>query len=116
MILTTDEIYEFTLAKEKGKTDVTVFLIKEVTCDVSDKIADEATYRDKEGRVRVKMGESNKILAKNCLVGWKNLKNKKGEEIPFSVEMIPKFPPLVREEINNEINRISIPTDDDKKN
>ena len=116
MILTTDEVYEFVLAKEKGKPEPTVFLIKEMSCGVSNIISNEATTRDKFGNIKVLLGEASKLLILNCLVGWRNLKNKKGEEVSFSIENIMKLPGFVQTEINNEINRISTPTDEERKN
>jgi hypothetical protein len=116
MILTTDEVYEYTLIRDKDKPDATIFLIKEITCAVTNRISDDTTYRDKDGLFKVKMGETKKIIISCCLVGWKNLKNKKGEDIPFSQENIMKLPPLAQTEIVNEINRISEVSEAQRKN
>ena len=115
MIITTDEIHEYILDREKGKSDATIFLLKEITCGVQNIISNEATTRDKNGNFKILVGETQKILLVNCLVGWKNLKNKKGEEVLFTVENIFKLPSFVQGELIPEINRISTPTEDEKK-
>jgi hypothetical protein len=115
-MIVNDEAVEYTLEAEKGKPNASVFLLKEITCGVSFKVQNEATYIDDKGKYRVKLGEAQKIQLTSCLVGWRNVKNKKGEDLEFSYENVLKLSPKVQTELNEEINRISIPKDDDIKN
>ena len=115
MILTTNDVHEYILDREKGKADATVFLLKEITCGIQNIISNEATTRDKLGNLKILVGDTQKILLSNCLVGWKNLKNSKGEDIPFSIESISNLPAYIQGELIPEINRISSPTEEEKK-
>lgn len=116
MIFKAEDVHEYILKSEKDKTDATVFFLKELTGNVSNRVVDDAGYRDKENKFRIKMGESNKIILINCLVGWKNMKNKKGEDVPFSCDKSQLLPPNVALELIGEINRISIVEEEEIKN
>ena len=111
-----DEAVEYTLKAEKGNPNASVFLLKEITCGVSFRVQNEATYIDDKGKYRVKLGEAQKIQLTSCLVGWRNVKNKKGEDLEFTIENVMKLPPKVQTELNEEINFISMPKDDEVKN
>jgi len=111
-----DEAVEYVLKAEQGKPNASVFLLKEITCGISFRVQNEATYQDEKGRYRVKLGEAQRLQLISCLVGWRNVKNKKGEEVEFCVDNILKLPPRIQTELNEEINRISMPKDDDIKN
>lgn len=50
------------------------------------------------------------------LVGWKKFLDGEGKDIEFHVNMIPKIPPLYLQDISAEIQRISIITEDERKN
>jgi len=111
-----DEAVEYTLKAEKGNPNASVFLLKEITCGVSFRVQNEATYIDDKGKYRVKLGEAQKIQLTSCLVGWRNVKNKKGEDLAFTTENVLKLPVQIQNELNNEINFISMPKDDEVKN
>lgn len=111
-----DESVEYILESEKGNPSASVFFLKEVTCGISFRVQNEATYIDDKGKYRVKIGEAQRIQLLSCLVGWRNVKNKKGEEITFTTENVLKLPPKVQTELNEAINSLSIPKDDEIKN
>lgn len=55
-------------------------------------------------------------FVKRGLIGWKNFKDSKGEEIPFSVENMGRIMPIILQDISFKIQDISVLSEEETKN
>ena len=116
MIIKEGKTYEYILLREREKKEPTIFIIQEMNVEIANQIDDETTMFDRRGQTRLLVGSAKWKKLERCLVGWKNLKNDKGEELPCTSENKLKLPAYVQEELVGEINRISILNEEEEKN
>lgn len=111
-----DREYEYILESDRKTKTPTVWLLKEMTCGVSNIISNECTAIGANGKTKILTGEVMKIQMQHCVVGWRNFTNTKGEEIVYADELKDKLPAWVQSELSREINRLSSPSREEVKN
>jgi len=89
-----------------------IFILRRLTYGEMSNISDETQVLDEKNRLIFRGGTSTKLKIKSSLVGWKNIVDKDGKEVPCNSDNKEKLPPsvaiwLIKEiDILNKLNGI----------
>lgn len=112
------ETYERTYT-ETEEDPKPIFTLRKLTYGEMSNISDETQVLDEKNRLIFRGGTSTRLKIKYSLVGWKNITDNDGKEVPCNEANKEKLPPsvaiwLVRE--IDELNKLRGIPEEERKN